>query len=173
MDITDHKEMEEEIRTLSLTDPLTGLYNRRGFLALAEQQLKIAKRTKIGLLLLFADLNGMKWINDNLGHKKGDEALIEAANVLKNVFREADIVARVGGDEFSVLALGIKMEDSRIIEDRLQYQIGVNNSRENRDYALSMSVGMAYNDPENPSNIDELMSHADALMYEQKKGKRS
>jgi len=173
MDITTRKQMEEEILTLSLTDPLTGLYNRRGFLSLVEQQLKIAKRTKTGLLLLFADMDGMKYINDNLGHKKGDEALIEAANVLKQVFREADIVARVGGDEFSVLALGVKMEDSRIIEDRLQYEIGINNSRENRDYSLSMSVGMAYNDPENPSTIDELMSHADALMYEQKKGKQS
>jgi diguanylate cyclase (GGDEF)-like protein len=125
------------------------------------------------LLLLFADLDGMKWINDSLGHKKGDEALIEAASVLKKVFRESDIVARVGGDEFSVLAVGINKEDSRIIEDRLEYQIGVNNNRENRDYALSISVGMAYNDPENTSTIDELMSHADALMYEQKKGKRS
>ena len=173
MDITTRKQMEEEILTLSLTDPLTGLYNRRGFLSLVEQQLKIAKRTKTGLLLLFADMDGMKYINDNLGHKKGDEALIEVANVLKQVFREADIVARVGGDEFSVLALGVKMEDSRIIEDRLQYEIGINNSRENRDYSLSMSVGMAYNDPENPSTIDELMSHADALMYEQKKGKQS
>ncbi len=173
MDVTTRILMEEEILSLSLTDPLTGLYNRRGFLNLAEQQLKIAKRTKIGLLLLFADINGMKWINDNLGHKKGDEALVEAADVLKKVFREADIVARVGGDEFSVLALGIKMEDSRIIEDRLQHQIGLNNSRENRAYALSISVGMAYNDPESPSTIDELMSHADALMYEQKKRKRS
>ena len=173
MDITIRKQMEEEIQTLSVTDPLTGLYNRRGFLSLAEQQLKIAKRTKIGLLLLFADLDGMKWINDNLGHKKGDEALIEVANVLKKVFRDADIVARVGGDEFSVLAVGIEMEDSRIIEDRLQYEIGINNSRENRDYSLSMSVGMVYNDPENPSTIDELMSHADVLMYEQKKGRRS
>jgi len=125
------------------------------------------------LLLLFADLDGMKWINDNLGHKKGDEALIEAAGILKEAFREADIVARVGGDEFSVLAVGIAMEESRIIEDRLHYQIGINNSRENRDYSLSMSVGIAYNDPENPSTIDELMSHADALMYEQKKGKQS
>ena len=173
MDITDHKKMQEEILTLSLTDPLTGLYNRRGFLALAEQQLKIATRTKIGLLLLFADLDGMKWINDNLGHKKGDEALMEAANVLKKVFRDADIIARVGGDEFSVLAVGVKIEDSRIVEDRLQYQIGINNGRENRDYSFSMSVGMAYNDPENPSTIDELMSHADVLMYEQKKGKLS
>jgi diguanylate cyclase (GGDEF)-like protein/PAS domain S-box-containing protein len=173
MDITDHKKMEEEIKTLSVSDPLTGLYNRRGFLTLAEQQLKIAKRTKIGLLLVFADLDGMKWINDNLGHKKGDEALIEAANVLKKVFRDADIVARVGGDEFSVLAVGIKMEDSRIVQDRLQYQIDINNSSENRDYSLSMSVGTAFNDPENPSTIDELMSHADVLMYEQKKRKRS
>jgi len=172
MDITGHKKMQEEIRSLSITDPLTGLYNRRGFMSLAEQQLKIAKRTKIGLLLLFADLDGLKWINDNLGHKKGDEALIEAAGILKEVFREADIVARVGGDEFSVLAAGIKMEDSRIIADRLHYQIGINNSIENRDYSILMSVGMAFNDPENPSTIDELMSYADTLMYEQKKGKR-
>ncbi len=173
MDVTDHKKMEEEIRNLSVTDPLTGLYNRRGFLALAEQQLKIAKRTKTGLLLLFTDLNGMKWINDNLGHKKGDEALIEAAGVLKKAFRESDIVARIGGDEFSVLALGAKMEDSKIVQDHLQHQIDLNNSRENREYALSMSIGIAYNDPERPSTIDELMAQADALMYEQKKGKRS
>jgi diguanylate cyclase (GGDEF)-like protein/PAS domain S-box-containing protein len=173
MDITDHKNMEEEIRTLSVTDPLTGLYNRRGFLAIAEQQLKIAARTKIGLLLLFADLDGMKWINDHLGHKKGDEALIEAGDVLKGVFREADVVARVGGDEFCVLAVGISIENLSILENRLQEQIGINNSRENRDYSLSMSIGMVFNDSENPSTIDELMARADVLMYEQKKGKRS
>jgi PAS domain S-box-containing protein len=121
MDITSHKKMEAEIRDLSITDPLTGLYNRRGFLTLAEQQLNISKRTKVGLLLLFADLDGMKWINDNLGHKKGDEALIEVANVFNKVFRDADIVARVGGDEFSVLAVGI--DDGRFEKYRRSFAV--------------------------------------------------
>ena len=169
---SERKYMEEEIRALAITDPLTGLYNRRGFITLAEQQLKIAERTKNRLLLLFADLDHMKWINDHLGHVKGDEALIEAADVFKEVFREADIFARVGGDEFAVLALGSTMENSDILKDRLQQQISIHNNRENRNYDLSISIGMVYSDSQSPSSLDELMSRADALMYEDKKRKK-
>ena len=107
-DITDRKRMEEEILTLSITDQLTGLYNRRGFLSLAEQQLKLSDRNKSGMLLFFADLDLLKWINDTLGHEEGDKALIEAANVFKETFRTSDIIARLGGDEFAVLAIDIK-----------------------------------------------------------------
>jgi diguanylate cyclase (GGDEF)-like protein/PAS domain S-box-containing protein len=173
MDITERKRLEEEIQALSITDHLTGLFNRRGFLALAEQQLKIADRTKKELLLLFIDLDGMKWINDNLGHKKGDESLVESANILKTVMRESDIIARVGGDEFAVLALGASMEHQDIIQNRLQYCIDTENSRENRDYKISMSTGIACYDPENPCSIDELMVQADQLMYEQKRRKKT
>lgn len=168
-DITRRKHYEQEILSLSITDPLTGLYNRRGFITLAEQQLKIAERTKNRLLLLFADLDGMKWINDHLGHLKGDGALVETAAVLKAVFREADILARVGGDEFAVLALGVSSEDSDLLRRRLQQQIDLHNNHENRDYRLSISVGIAYKEPEIPATIDELMSRADALMYEEKR----
>lgn len=83
MDITDRKRMEEEILSLSITDHLTGLYNRRGFMTLAGQQMKLAERTKTGLLLLFADLDKMKWINDNLGREKGDHALMDVASFLR------------------------------------------------------------------------------------------
>jgi diguanylate cyclase (GGDEF)-like protein len=169
---SERKRLEEEIRALAITDSLTGLYNRRGFITLAEQQLKIAERTKNRLLLLFADLDHMKWINDHLGHVKGDEALIEAADVFKEVFREADILARVGGDEFVVLALGSTMENSDILKDRLQQQISIHNNRENRNYDLSISIGMVYSDSQSPSSLDELMSRADALMYEDKKRKK-
>jgi diguanylate cyclase (GGDEF)-like protein/PAS domain S-box-containing protein len=170
-DITDRKRMEEEIRTLAVTDQLTGLYNRRGFIALSEQQLKIAERTESRLLLLFADLDGVKWINDTLGHLKGDEALIGTADILKRVFREADIVARVGGDEFAVLALGTSIEYPDILKDRLKQQIDLYNSLEKRDYILSLSIGIVDSDPKSPVSIDDLMSRADERMYENKRGK--
>jgi len=172
IDITDRKKLEEEIRALSITDQMTGLYNRRGFLTLAEQQLKISDRTKNALLLIFIDLDGIKWINDTLGHKKGDEALVEAASILKKVFRKSDIIARVGGDEFAVLALGASTECRNIIQSRIEHHIGIANSRKNRDYCISMSMGIVRHDPENPRPLDELMTSADALMYDQKKHKK-
>lgn len=172
INITIRKQMEEEIKALSITDSLTGLYNRRGFLTLADLQMKMAKRTGNGLLLLFADLDGMKAINDNLGHSKGDEALIETADVFKKVFREADIIARVGGDEFAVLALETSCECSDMFRERLQRHIDLSNSRKNRDYHLSISIGMVCCNPEDPSSIYDLMSRADGLMYENKKSKK-
>ncbi|MFH1078854.1 MAG: sensor domain-containing diguanylate cyclase [Pseudomonadota bacterium] len=171
-DITDRKRMEEEIKALAITDQLTGLYNRRGFITLSEQQLKIAGRTDSRLLLLFADLDGMKWINDNLGHLKGDEALVGVAKILKKVFREADIVARVGGDEFAVLALGTPWEYPDLLKDRLQQQIDLHNCSQNRDYHLSLSIGIAESDPSSVVSIDDLMFLADERMYENKKSKK-
>jgi diguanylate cyclase (GGDEF)-like protein/PAS domain S-box-containing protein len=172
-DISDRKHMEEEIMALSMTDQLTGLHNRRGFLTLAEHQLKISDRTKKGMQLFFADLDGMKWINDKMGHKEGDNALIEVAAVLKDAFRSSDIIARMGGDEFAVLAIDTSKLNPEILTNRLHSQLEALNSRENRKFRISVSVGCAYYDPEKPSAIDELMAHADKLMYEEKKKKKS
>jgi len=96
-DITERKRMEEALRTLSLVDDLTGLYNRRGFLTLAEQELKIANRMNRGMFLLFVDLDYLKEINDSYGHKEGDQSLIAVANVIKDTYRTPDIIARIGG----------------------------------------------------------------------------
>ncbi len=96
-DITESKQLEDQLSVMSITDELTGLYNRRGFITLAEQQLRISERTKNRILLFFADLDGMKWINDTLGHKEGDNALIEVSMVLKETFRSSDVIARMGG----------------------------------------------------------------------------
>ena len=171
--INSNKRMAAELSTLSITDHLTGLYNRRGFITLAEQHLKLAERTKkMEMLLLFADLDKMKSINDLLGHEKGNKALIEVASILKEVFRESDIIARVGGDEYAVLAIGATMNEWIVIESRLQYQIDLHNAIENRDYNISLSFGIASSDLENHYSIDELMSRADTLMYEQKRSKR-
>jgi diguanylate cyclase (GGDEF)-like protein/PAS domain S-box-containing protein len=172
-DITERKRTEEGIIALSNTDHLTGLHNRRGFITLAEQQLKIQEQTRHLIMLLYADLDHMKWINDTLGHEKGDKALIEVASILKDVFRKSDIIARVGGDEFAVLGIVVSTRSWNIIESRLQHQLDIHNAIENRDYKIFLSVGTAFSDPESPYSIDELMSLADAAMYEHKRSKRS
>jgi len=171
-DITERKRMEEEIRALSLTDALTGLYNRRGLSTLSDQQLKIAARLKSEILVIFADLDGMKWINDNLGHLAGDQALIETATILKNTFRKSDIIARLGGDEFVVLAFGANDASSDILIKRVQEQISSLNAQENRSFKLSMSIGTALYDPRSPYPVDELILQADKTMYKHKQDKR-
>jgi diguanylate cyclase (GGDEF)-like protein/PAS domain S-box-containing protein len=171
-DITDRKRMQEELLSLSLTDQLTGLHNRRGFLSLAEQQFKVSVRRKTGMLLFFADLDGLKWINDTLGHEEGDKALIEAATVLKETFRDSDIIARLGGDEYAALTVDIPKVNYKVFTNRLQSLIDIRNNHGNRRYKLSISVGCSRYDPENPCSIEELMATADNLMYEQKQSKK-
>jgi diguanylate cyclase (GGDEF)-like protein/PAS domain S-box-containing protein len=171
-DITERKRMEEDLRTMSLRDELTGLYNRRGFITLAEQQLKVADRMKRGLSLLFADLDRMKFINDTFGHQEGDRALIDTTNTLKNTFRGSDILARVGGDEFVVLALETNDVYCDLLADRLKANFDAFNEKSGHGYMLTLSVGIAHYDPENPCSIDDLLKRADTLMYKKKKNKR-
>jgi diguanylate cyclase (GGDEF)-like protein len=169
-DVTEMKKQEEEIRTLSITDPLTGLYNRRGFMALAAQQIKAAIRTKNKLLMLFIDLDGMKRINDAFGHEAGDQALLGAVTCLKQTFRESDILARMGGDEFAVLAVD-STETREIVVQRLAERVTLNNTLSDSRYEISMSMGAAVYDPQAPCSLDELISRADTLMYQQKETK--
>ncbi|RPH51990.1 MAG: diguanylate cyclase [Desulfobacteraceae bacterium] len=171
-DITERKSMEEKILSLSITDQLTGLHNRRGFLTLAQQQLKLSERNKKGVLLYFADLDLLKRINDTLGHEEGDKALIEAAKIFKETFRTSDIIARLGGDEYAVLTVDITEANSEIFTARLQTLIDIRNNQKNRRYKLSISVGSSYFNPESPCSLDELMARADKSMYEQKQNKK-
>lgn len=171
-DVTERKRMEEEIRSLSLVDELTQLYNRRGFITLADQQLKIANRLQASMLLIFADLDGMKWINDNLGHYVGDQALKESAMIFKDAFRKSDIVARVGGDEFVILALGTTDTTSDTFINRIQEQVKALNAQKDRLYKLSISTGIAYYYPYAPCSVDELLVKADKSMYKHKQDKR-
>jgi len=165
--------VQEKQRVMSITDELTGIYNRRGFFTLAEQRLKLAKRQRRGIFMLYADVDGLKTINDNLGHQEGDMALIDTAKLLKATYRESDIVARIGGDEFVVIPVGSAGDDIEIITTRLQKNLDHHNATGNRDYALSISIGIACYDPENPCSIDELLATGDRIMYEHKKIKRS
>ncbi len=168
----ERQRMKMELRAMSLTDDLTGIYNRRGFMTLAQQQLKMANRMRVGLLLLFADLDGMKSINDTFGHLEGDRVLVDTAEVLKETFRESDVIARMGGDEFAVIALEESEFSDEVIISRLQKNLAARNAGKNRPYALSLSIGITHYRPEDPCNIDELLEKADKLMYEQKRMKK-
>ena len=170
-DITERRRMEEEIREMSLRDPLTELYNRRGFITLSEQQLKAANRTNRQMLLAFIDVDDLKMINDKLGHEEGDKALIDTAAIIRRTFRESDIIARLGGDEFAVLAIDTVDLDPDVFSKRLQQHIDAFNAEANRQYKLAMSRGSAIYDPESPVSLDHLMSSADGMMYAQKKSK--
>lgn len=172
-DITELKQMEDTLMALSLTDDLTGLYNRRGFLALALQELKVAKRLNKGLFVLYADLDNLKWINDTYGHQEGDRALQETGRILRNSCRDSDIVARFGGDEFVVLQIEAAETGMELLAERLRKNLGRYNSEGNQGYTLSLSTGTAWCDPGTPCSIEELLVQADRSMYEQKRLRQS
>ena len=164
-DITDRKRMEEEIREMSFRDQMTELYNRRGFITMAEQQIRTATRARRAMLLTFVDCDGLKGINDTLGHEEGDRALIDTANVLRQTFRESDIIARLGGDEFAVLSIDAADGNPEELLKRLAQNIHAFNATGARPYGLSMSWGTVVYDPHAPLSLDGLMSAADELMY--------
>lgn len=172
-DVTERKRAEEALKAMSLEDDLTGLYNRRGFLTLAEQELKIANRMKRGTFLLFTDLDDLKVINDTFGHLQGDQALIDTAHIIKETFRDPDILARIGGDEFVILAIEAASETGPdLLLERLQRNLDLFNKKTNRPYQLSLSMGVVGYDPEHPVSIDTLLIQADNDMYEEKQRKK-
>ena len=169
----ERQRMQETLRGLALLDELTGLYNRRGFVSLADHHLKLARRTKRGLMLVLADLDGLKRINDTFGHPEGDTALVKAADVLRQAFRASDVIARIGGDEFAVLAIQANKDSPEILRSRITDQLGAYNAQASRGYVLALSAGTVYFDPEQPLSIDELLARADTELYAQKRGKRA
>jgi diguanylate cyclase (GGDEF)-like protein/PAS domain S-box-containing protein len=173
-DITDRKIMEDKLKSAALTDELTGLLNRRGFIALAEQQRKMTDRTKMSMSLIYIDLNGLKIINDRLGHLAGDQALIDTSNILKKSFREADIIARMGGDEFAVLLTDHgEIFEEKIIVNNLRDKLRKHNEQGAHRYELSLSIGMAQYETKHPCSIDKLLNKADILMYKDKKHQKT
>jgi diguanylate cyclase (GGDEF)-like protein len=171
-DITERKKVEKELHELSLMDELTGLTNRRGFKMLAGQLLSMTGRMKTNAVLVYLDLDRLKWINDHLGHAQGDQALKDTSAILKTTFRTSDIVARVGGDEFVVLALETVDNSGEIMLTRLQEQLELHNAQTGRSYELSFSVGLARSEWQKPISLDDLLAEADKVMYENKQAKK-
>ncbi len=168
-----HVKLQEKLRTISITDELTGLLNRRGFFALAEQQLKVLSRAKMSMALLFGDLDGLKAINDTWGHQQGDLALIAMADIFRQTFRESDIIARMSGDEFAALLVDTPEKDIPIVSDRLYQNIASFNEHGGAAFTLSISTGVSQACPESRScSIDELLKEADERMYRNKLQKK-
>jgi diguanylate cyclase (GGDEF)-like protein len=171
-DVTELKRDQLELEKMSIVDELTGLYNRRGFRMLAEQQLKLVRRSGRAPVIVFVDINEMKWINDNLGHEEGDGALRDAAKVLKDSFRDSDIVARLGGDEFVIFAIDAGA-NAELLRARVHANVDELNANRTHGYRLSLSVGVVQYDPAEPQSIDALIAKADKLMYEGKLRRRA
>jgi diguanylate cyclase (GGDEF)-like protein/PAS domain S-box-containing protein len=173
-DTTDEKRAEEALKTMSLVDDLTGLYNRRGFLALAAQEIKTINRMKQKIYLIYVDLDDLKKINDTFGHLAGDKALINMARILRGSFRGPDILARIGGDEFVILAKeGALKEGPKLLVERVRRNIKMHNEKAKSSYPLSLSMGTVVYDPDHPVPLETLLVQADTLMYQEKQQKKT
>lgn len=164
--------MQLALRDASWVDELTGLYNRRGFMALAAQHYKLIQRMQKGLLLLYVDLDGLKSINDRYGHPAGDEALRTTSNILQKTFRSSDVMARIGGDEFAILVLGAAAGNAVHLTRRLLENVDKCNQQGTLACKLSMSVGAVEIESSAPLAVDAWLAEADQAMYRDKQGKR-
>jgi two-component system, cell cycle response regulator len=170
-EIAERERLQAELRELSLRDELTGLHNRRGFMTLAEQHRRLALRTRQEFVLLYLDMDGLKYINDTFGHAQGDQALQAVALSLEKTFRESDILARHGGDEFIILLTEVNLTSANPMIARLMENLRQANSAMANRYTLSLSIGLAQFNPNNQATISELVEQADAAMYAQKNDK--
>jgi diguanylate cyclase (GGDEF)-like protein len=170
--IAERKLAEEALRNLSLTDQLTGLYNYRGFLNLAEHHARTSRRSQTRSLLIYADMDGLKEINDTLGHRAGSTAISAVAEILRRTFRDCDIIARLGGDEFAILVPNVQSPASATLLDRLEQSLHNYNEAGNHEFTIALSIGAVEIDHEEGLNIEDQMARADAVMYREKRKKK-
>ncbi len=162
---------EQELAALHLAhlDPLTGLYNRRGFEALAAHGLRLARRQRHPAALLFIDLDDFKRINDRYGHAEGDLALASLARLMSQALRGSDVLARLGGDEFAVLLMDADAAATAAALKRLGEALEQHNRQAQRGYSLGFSIGSVAFDPQRHADLAALLAEADAAMFRQKR----
>ncbi len=166
------EQANDRLRTLSLTDELTGLNNRRGFMILANGLFKFARRAKHPLCLLYIDMDALKSINDTYGHSAGNSALMHFSQILTKTFRDSDVVARLGGDEFVILTVDATEGSLKVIRTRLQSNVETHNLEAARGYSLSFSLGIIRVDLDSTFAVEELLAQADKAMYAHKKKRK-
>jgi diguanylate cyclase (GGDEF)-like protein len=169
----ERQRMHVRLRELSTTDDLTGLSNRRGFIQKVARELKMAEKIGKKCMLSFLDIDGLKEINDRYGHVEGDRALRVFSGKLRKIFSEEAIIARIGGDEFTVFAPGSPEARFRAGLERLRKKLDIYNLSKRNPYMLSVSAGVVSYDPSLPCSIDALLSKADLSMYRDKESKRA
>lgn len=162
----------DRLHNISLTDALTGLNNRRGFMILATALLKFARRAGHALCLLYIDLDSLKYTNDTYGHAAGDATIMQFAEILTDTFRESDVIGRMGGDEFVVLTLDTAENDLASIQSRLQNNVDIYNVQPGRVQPLAFSLGVIPIELDSTFTMEELLSQADAAMYKHKQARR-
>jgi diguanylate cyclase (GGDEF)-like protein len=160
------------LKSLSLIDELTGLYNRRGFSDIGDQQLKLARRNGRDVTLVYADLDRFRTINDSLGHLVGDRALLKVADILRASFRQSDVLARIGGDQFAVLALEAPGEDAEVLAERVREGVRFFNETSREPFRLSLSIGLALHMGYNRIRLEELLADAERRAQEEKEAKK-
>lgn len=170
--VSELEQANDRLRNLSLTDGLTSLNNRRGFMILATGLLKFARRVRYSLYLLYIDLDSLKYINDTFGHAAGDAAIIQFARILTDTFRESDIIGRLGGDEFVVLIADATESDLASMQARLQSNVDAYNLQSAPGQALSFSLGVIGVEPQSTITMEALLSQADAAMYKHKQSRK-
>ena len=167
----ERQRLQTELHNLSLNDSLTGLYNRRGFFVLANEQLKLVHRAPQGLLLFLCDVDRMRAINDTFGHNQGDQILVDASSLLRATFRISDIIARLGGDEFSILAIGTMPATAELLQARLQANLNKYNAGAKRPYQLTFGSGVAYVAPGEQATVEGLIRKARGEVDEQRRAR--
>ena len=164
----EHAKVLKHLRETSVIDELTGLYNRRGFFTVAEQQVALAKREKRGMVMLYASLGDLEIIHDRWGHQEGNRAVVDTAMILRGTFRKSDFIAHIGGDAFVVLTIGVVGDDIDRITARLLKNIEAHNAKNSHEYKLSLSLCKLHYDPQNSRPIDELLAHGEDMMQKKK-----
>ena len=167
-DITQKKEQEKKLKKLAATDRLTNILNRRMGTTYLEKQIERVKRKGIDLTVCFIDVNDLKEVNDNYGHKEGDKLLKSVAQILTDNIRNIDAAARFGGDEFLIIFNDCKLEEAEDIWDRIEQAIDNWNQNTEKSYKISLSKGFAQKTKEDNLSLDELINKADERMYKDK-----
>lgn len=170
-DITELTELQEKLKELTVTDDLTGLNNRRGFLARAAERMAVARRTRENLKLIFADVDGLKKINDQFGHAAGSQVINDTAEILRDSFRQSDVISRWGGDEFVILLSQAVITSSDVVIKRIGKKIAAFNARSTRPYKLAVSLGVEPTDLDSDVALNAVIAEADKSMYEHKRNK--